>query len=347
MSGYHGNDAASSEATWTDSQGRRWLRTGDLGRLDAEGFLYIVDRKKDMILSGAQNIYPADIEAVMRTHPEIEDEAVVGVRSIQWGETPGIIPEPLVFSYQGGLVKGGSMSGQYAEIGWQSRDGLRLYARVYAGPGAGAPTVLCLHGLTRNSRDFEDLAPHLQRHYRVIAPDLRGRGFSARDPQIENYQPGIYVEDILALLGTLGAPRIAVIGTSLGGILAMMLGLSVPGLEQDRWQVLARRGFREDAAGAVELDADPGIGEVLRAAPAGALDLWPLWKALRSIPTLAIRGARSDILSAPTFARMKSENPSLEQLEVANRGHVPLLDERECIAALDAFLARILSAPPA
>jgi acyl-CoA synthetase (AMP-forming)/AMP-acid ligase II len=94
MSGYHGNDAASAEATWTDSRGRRWLRTGDLGRLDADGFLYIVDRKKDMILSGAQNIYPADIEAVMRAHPEVADVAVVGVRSVQWGETPVAVVVP-------------------------------------------------------------------------------------------------------------------------------------------------------------------------------------------------------------------------------------------------------------
>jgi acyl-CoA synthetase (AMP-forming)/AMP-acid ligase II len=56
---------ATAEATWTDEQGRRWLRTGDIGRLDEEGFLYIVGRKKDMILSGGQNIYPADIEAVV------------------------------------------------------------------------------------------------------------------------------------------------------------------------------------------------------------------------------------------------------------------------------------------
>jgi pimeloyl-ACP methyl ester carboxylesterase len=286
------------------------------------------------------------------------------------------------------------LSKPYAEIDWHSDDGLRLYARVYAGPNAGAPTVLCLHGLTRNSRDFEDLAPHLERRYRVVVPDLRGRGFSARDPQIQNYQPGIYVQDILALLGTLDAPRVAVIGTSLGGMLAMMLGFSQrrrvagivlndvgpeidpvgverikqyagrlppartwgvavaqtkdmfgaawPDLEQNRWHVLARRGFREDAGGVVELDADPNIGEALRAAPAATLDLWPLWKGLRTVPTLAIRGARSDILSAATFARMKSENPDLQQLEVANRGHVPLLDEPECIVALDAFLARIL-----
>ncbi len=281
----------------------------------------------------------------------------------------------------------------YAEIHWQSHDGLRLYARVYEAARQGAPTVLCLHGLTRNSRDFEDLAPHLSRHYRVIAPDLRGRGFSARDPQMQNYQPAVYVRDIVALLDAVNAPRVAIIGTSLGGMLAMMLGygqpkrvsgmvlndvgpevdpkgverikqyagrlppprtwrLAVaqtvavygeawPGLPQERWEQLARRGYREDSDGVVLADADPNIGEALRAAPTAALDLWPLWKSLRNIPTLGVRGARSDILSAATFARMKSENPGLEQLEVADRGHVPLLDEPECLAALDNFLSRI------
>lgn len=94
MSGYHHNDAASRDATWIDARGQRWLRTGDLGRLDADGFLYIVDRKKDMILSGGQNIYPADIEAVMRLHPHVSDVAVVGVRSRQWGETPVAVVVP-------------------------------------------------------------------------------------------------------------------------------------------------------------------------------------------------------------------------------------------------------------
>ncbi|HEY0801912.1 MAG TPA: class I adenylate-forming enzyme family protein, partial [Steroidobacteraceae bacterium] len=96
MSGYHHNDAASREATWTDAEGQRWLRTGDLGRLDADGFLYVVDRKKDMILSGGQNVYPADIEAVMRLHPQVSDVAVIGVRSAQWGETPVavVVPAP-------------------------------------------------------------------------------------------------------------------------------------------------------------------------------------------------------------------------------------------------------------
>lgn len=88
MTGYHGRPDATREATWTDPQGRRWLRTGDIGRLDEEGFLYIVDRKKDMILSGAQNVYPADIEHVMRAHPDIVDVAVIGVPNEKWGETP-------------------------------------------------------------------------------------------------------------------------------------------------------------------------------------------------------------------------------------------------------------------
>jgi long-chain acyl-CoA synthetase len=88
MEGYHNRPDATAEATWTDPQGKRWLRTGDIGRLDDDGFLYIVDRKKDMILSGSQNIYPADIEAVMREHPRVVDVAVIGIPSERWGETP-------------------------------------------------------------------------------------------------------------------------------------------------------------------------------------------------------------------------------------------------------------------
>lgn len=88
MQGYYRREEASREATWTDARGARWLRTGDLGQLDADGFLYVVDRKKDMILSGSQNVYPADIEQVMRAHPQIADVAVVAARSRKWGETP-------------------------------------------------------------------------------------------------------------------------------------------------------------------------------------------------------------------------------------------------------------------
>ena len=88
MAGYHNSAAATAEATWTDTAGNHWLRTGDVGRLDEDGFLYIVDRKKDMIVSGGQNVYPADIEVVMREHAAIAEVAVIGVASARWGETP-------------------------------------------------------------------------------------------------------------------------------------------------------------------------------------------------------------------------------------------------------------------
>lgn len=88
MAGYHERPEANSESTWTDEQQRAWLRTGDIGRLDEDGFLYVVDRRKDMIISGGQNVYPADIEAVMITHPGVAEIAVIGAVSTQWGETP-------------------------------------------------------------------------------------------------------------------------------------------------------------------------------------------------------------------------------------------------------------------
>jgi len=94
MAGYHGNDAASEEATWVHPSGARWLRTGDIGRLDEDGFLTIVDRKKDMILSGGQNIYPLDIEAAFVNHPGVSEVAVVGIPHDKWGETPLAIVVP-------------------------------------------------------------------------------------------------------------------------------------------------------------------------------------------------------------------------------------------------------------
>ena len=88
MSGYLDNPEANDAATWVHPSGARWLRTGDIGRVDDDGFLYLVDRKKDMIVSGGQNIYPADIEGIMFEHSDIAEVAVVGLASAKWGETP-------------------------------------------------------------------------------------------------------------------------------------------------------------------------------------------------------------------------------------------------------------------
>ena len=88
MAGYPDRPEANEEATWVDPDGKRWLRTGDIGKLDADGYLYLVDRKKDLIISGGQNIYPADIEAAILEHDDVGEVAVIGVASDRWGETP-------------------------------------------------------------------------------------------------------------------------------------------------------------------------------------------------------------------------------------------------------------------
>ena len=88
MTGYHRAPSQTREAEWHDSLGKRFIRTGDVGRFDADGFLILVDRKKDVIISGGFNIYPSDLEAVLREHPAVQEAAVVGVPCEQWGETP-------------------------------------------------------------------------------------------------------------------------------------------------------------------------------------------------------------------------------------------------------------------
>ena len=88
MTGYHRQPEKTREAEWFDAQGQRFIRSGDIGRFDADGFLTLLDRKKDMLISGGFNLYPSDLEAVLRGHAAVSDVAVVGVPSQRWGETP-------------------------------------------------------------------------------------------------------------------------------------------------------------------------------------------------------------------------------------------------------------------
>jgi pimeloyl-ACP methyl ester carboxylesterase len=112
----------------------------------------------------------------------------------------------------------------YRDHWYHSDDGLRLYARDYPGPAASTLLpVLCMHGLTRNSADFDTIASHLAGSRRVISVDVRGRGRSDYDPTSANYQVETYVKDMFALLDGLALPKVVALGTSMGGLIAMVM----------------------------------------------------------------------------------------------------------------------------
>jgi pimeloyl-ACP methyl ester carboxylesterase len=112
---------------------------------------------------------------------------------------------------------------------FRSQDDLLLHGRDY-GPDAPGLPLLCLGGLTRNAKDFHDLALRHAPRRRVVAPDYRGRGLSSRDPDWRNYRPETYAGDVLDFLTVLGVERAVVLGTSMGGLLAMGLAALRPTL---------------------------------------------------------------------------------------------------------------------
>lgn len=286
---------------------------------------------------------------------------------------------------------GGAATG-YRERSFASQDDLAIHYREYGDATSVATPLLCLAGLTRNAKDFHEIGLRYGGERRVLAMDYRGRGLSAYDPDWRNYRPEVYIRDVLHLLAAADAHRVVVIGTSLGGLLAMglavaqpsalaavvlndigpeidprgierikgyvgktapmadwdeamvrlkeMWGPACPDLSEEGWADLARKTFREGANGAPELDYDPLIRRPFAEPQALANDMWPLFQALENIPTMVIRGALSDILGAATVERMAELKPDLVRVSVPNRGHAPLLDEPECLAALDDFIAR-------
>jgi pimeloyl-ACP methyl ester carboxylesterase len=118
------------------------------------------------------------------------------------------------------------MSG-YADRFWTSRDGLKLHFRDYAGR-ADRPPVLCLPGLTRNARDFSHVAERLAGEWRVLCVDLRGRGESAYAKDSASYTPLQYSDDLDALFAQEGLDRVVAFGTSLGGLLTMIMAMAAP-----------------------------------------------------------------------------------------------------------------------
>lgn len=283
----------------------------------------------------------------------------------------------------------------FAEKYYQSQDGLNLYYREYGSEGDACP-LLCLSGLTRNSADFHSFAERYSKNRKVYALDYRGRGKSDRDTDYKNYNPQVYLGDIHSFLTSVGIERALFVGTSLGGLMTMVMagfaknfvagailndvgpevdksggarilgyvGKDVrfasleeaaekqkeqyvgayPDLSDEDWLGQANTTFTYDEEAKnyclnYDLNLSKALAEQLNSDE--PVDLWPFFRALGDIPTLAIRGALSDVLSDTVFMRMKSENPNMETVVLKNRGHVPLLNEPELLPVLDKFIDRI------
>lgn len=115
------------------------------------------------------------------------------------------------------------MDQRFTDGYWHSADGLKLHYRDYPGGEDGRPAILCMHGLTRNSRDFALVAERLSPEWRVIVPEMRGRGGSDYADDASTYNPVQYVQDVEQLLQDLGIGRFVAIGTSLGGLMTLLM----------------------------------------------------------------------------------------------------------------------------
>jgi pimeloyl-ACP methyl ester carboxylesterase len=287
---------------------------------------------------------------------------------------------------------GAAKDSHWTDGWWDSPDGLRLHYRDFPGGGADRPPILCIPGLTRNGRDFEGVAARLAGDWRVICVDLRGRGESEAAPDSATYNPLTYLHDVQALIAQLALERVVMFGTSLGGLVTMLLAAAdkprlagallndvgpvleekgldhirayvgrsqtwptwvhaaralceaqrerYPDWDLEQWLVFAKRVCRLTAQGRVTLDYDMRIAEPLKA-PAPAVDLWPIFQALRGVPSLLVRGELSDLLAASTVERMLAEHPDLEAVTVPRVGHAPTLEEPESADAIDRLLIRV------
>lgn len=272
-----------------------------------------------------------------------------------------------------------------------SADGLKL---AYDVTGSGA-ALLCLPGLTRNMEDFEPILDAFAHRAQVIRMDFRGRGASDwGDPA--SYQVPVEAGDVVTLLDHLHLDRVTILGTSRGGLVALVLAaiardriagvifndigpsimpeglayimdyLGKPpkfrtleeaaaalprhyapafrNVPAQNWAALARRIYREEGGHLVNR-YDPKLREAVAPAfapDAVAPDLWPLFDALAGAPLGLIRGAGSNILSAETAAEMLRRRPDMAYAELADRGHVPFLDEPPALAVIETVLEQSL-----
>lgn len=282
------------------------------------------------------------------------------------------------------------MSEHFSDCYLTNRDGLRMHYRDYPGSGD-RPPLLCLHGLTRNARDFTELAERFSPRFRVITLDFRGRAQSDYDPVPARYLPPTYTYDVMELLDHLQIPEAVFVGTSLGGLVTMLMAVMAPqriagailndvgpevgqgGIDRiktyvgkdvrfrdwdeaadaiatnygasfdryahDDWVRMAKRNCREEN-GEIRFDYDMAIALPFNTGgEAPQVDLWPLFAALAQKPLLVIRGAKSELLTAETAARMRAEAPGMKFALIEGVGHAPELNEPEAVAAIEEFLA--------
>ncbi len=266
--------------------------------------------------------------------------------------------------------------------------GLHRMAYTEWGDPANRRVVVCVHGLTRNGRDFDFLAQALADDYRVVCPDVVGRGRSDWLGVKTDYGFPLYANDMVTLLARLDAEEVHWVGTSLGGIIGMLLasqphtpisrlvlndvgplitsvslqrigeyvgraprfatmqeaeqwiravGAPFGALTDAQWEHLTRYSVRP-VEGGFAMTYDPAIGEVFRNAPLDQdVDLWAVYRAIRC-PTLAIRGAESDLLERVTHEQMGQEGPQARTVEIAGVGHAPMLLDDAQIAVVRDFL---------
>ncbi len=257
------------------------------------------------------------------------------------------------------------------------------------------PRVLvCVHGLTRNGRDFDFLAERLAGEYRVVCPDVAGRGRSDWLEDKQLYAVPQYAADMATLIARLDVDGVDWLGTSMGGLIGMALAAQrkapiarlilndvgpvitatsiarigeyvgraprFDGIEQaeafvrfvaapfgalsdEQWRHLTVHSLKTAADGKLEFRYDPGIAVPFRAqqaADAGKdVDLWPIYDAIRC-PTLAIRGAQSDLLTPETHAAMAQRGPRARLAEIPGVGHAPMFMDDQQVDRVKEFLAR-------
>ncbi|MBI2307749.1 MAG: alpha/beta hydrolase [Rhodocyclales bacterium] len=271
-----------------------------------------------------------------------------------------------------------------------SASGLHRMAYTEWGERDNPRVLVCVHGLTRNCRDFDALAAALAPHYRVVCPDVVGRGRSDWLKNGAGYGFPQYVADMMVLLARLDVEEVHWVGTSMGGLIGMIIAgqekspisrlvlndvgpvitpeslqrigdyvgkaprfasveeaeryirlVSAPfgALSDAQWRQLTESSIRRGDDGKWGMVYDPAIGEPFRQAFLlhQAVDLWPIYEGIRC-PTLVVRGAESDLLTAETHAAMGLRGPRARLAEIPGVGHAPMFLDEPQIAVVKEFL---------